>query len=135
MQLARKRAAPPAHGPNDDLKTALNRALFGIGDTWRLDQNDLAAILHRRSSTISDWKTNKAVSVSPENPSPNDTQIYEFIEFYDSVSSLFVRVEDQVGWLKTASPDFGGKSPIELLKINNKNLFALREWVDHLARP
>jgi hypothetical protein len=135
MQLARKRPAPPAHDPNDDLKTALYRVLFGIGDTWGLDQNDLAGILHRRSSTISDWKTNKAVSVSPENPSPNDTQIYEFIEFYDSVSSLFVRVEDQVGWLKTASPDFGKKSPIELLKTNNKNLFVLREWVDHLARP
>lgn len=135
MQLARKMTTPPIHSPNDDLKTALYRVLFGIGETWALDQNDLAGILHRRSSTVSDWKVNEAVSVSQENPSPNDTQIYEFIEFYDSVSSLFVRAEDQVGWLKTASPDFGGKSPIELLKINNKNLFALREWVDHLARP
>ncbi|MGK5081848.1 hypothetical protein WDW37_00985 [Bdellovibrionota bacterium FG-1] len=135
MQLARKRPVVPIHGPDDGLKTALCRVLFGIEETWGLDQNDLAGILHRRSSTISDWKTNQAVSVSPVNPSPNDTQIYEFIEFFDSVSSLFVRIEDQVGWLKTASPDFGGKSPLELLKLNNKNLFALREWVDHLARP
>jgi hypothetical protein len=135
MQLARKRPAPPAHDPSDDLKMALYRVLFGIEGTWGLDQNDLAGILHRRSSTISDWKTNEAVSVSPETPSPNDTQIYEFIEFYDSVSSLFVRIEDQVGWLKTASPDFDGKSPLAYLKLHSKNLFALREWVDHLARP
>ncbi len=57
------------------------------------------------------------------------------IEFYDSVSSLFVRIEDQVRWLKTPSEDFGGKSPIDLLKLNNKNLYSLREWVDFLARP
>ena len=135
MQLALKKPAPPVHHPKDDLKTALYRVLFGIERTWGLDQSDLAGILHRRSSTISDWKTNQAVSVSPENPSPNDTQIYEFIEFYDSVSSLFMRVEDQIGWLKTASSDFGGSSPLDLMKTNSKNLFALREWVDHLARP
>lgn len=134
MQLSLRTEVPPGIDSND-LRTALHRVLFGIETTWGLDQNELAGILHRSPSTISDWKGKGSVSVSRENPSPNDTQIFEFVEFYDSVSSLFVRVEDQVGWLKTASSDFGGKSPIELLKNNSKNLFALREWVDHLARP
>jgi hypothetical protein len=135
MQLARKQTIPPVQGSNTDLKTALYRVLFGIENTWRLGQKELAEILHRRPSTISDWKIKEAVSVSPDSPSPNDSQIYEFIEFYDSVSSLFVRVEEQIKWLKTPSIDFGGKSPMELLKISNRNLFVLREWVDHLARP
>jgi hypothetical protein len=135
VQLVKKKPIPPSYGANSDLKTALYCVLFGIEETWKLDQSDLAEILHRRSSTISDWKTKQAVSVSPETPSPNDTQIYEFIEFYDSVSSLFVRIEDQIGWLKTPSSEFGGKSPLELLKMNCRNLFALREWIDHLARP
>jgi hypothetical protein len=135
MRLAKKQSLPPAYAGSNDLKTALYHVLFGIEEAWKLDQTDLAEILHRRSSTISDWKLKGAVSVSPQNPSPNDTQIYEFIEFYDSVSSLFVRIEDQVRWLKTPSEDFGGKSPIDLLKLNNKNLYSLREWVDFLARP
>lgn len=115
-----------------ELKSALYRVLLGIENAWEIEQTDLADILHRSPSTISEWKSKKAVSVSIH-PSPNDVQIYELIELYDSVSSLFVRVEDQIGWLKTKSRDFGGKSPIELLKIQPKNLFALREWVDHLV--
>jgi hypothetical protein len=139
MQFAQKKSAvpinPPQKGAGNDLKTALFHVLFGIEDTWQLEQSDLAGILHRSASTISDWKSKEAISVAPENPSPNDAQIYEFIEFYDSVSSLFVRVEDQLGWLKTQSSDFNGKSPLNLLKEHSKNLYALREWVDHLARP
>lgn len=135
MQLAYKQAAAPPHGEND-LRTALYHVLFGIKNTWKLEQNDLAGILHRTPSTISDWKTNQTVSVSSsQHPSPNDSQIFEFIELYDSVSSLFLRVEDQIKWLKTKSSDFRNESPLELLKLSNKNLFALREWVDHLARP
>jgi hypothetical protein len=122
-------------GSGTELKTALFQVLQGIEKTWKIEQSELAAILHRSASTVSDWKTKKAVSVSVDNPSPNDAQIYELIEFYDSVASLFIRVEDQIGWLKTKSQDFGGKSPLELLKIQSKNLFALREWVDHVARP
>src|SRR4051812_2611584 len=106
MRLAQKKITASTLLPegisNSNLKTALFHVLFGIEKAWQLEQNDLAGILHRSASTISDWKTKKAVSVSPE-PSPNDAQIYELIEFYDSVTSFFVRVEDQVSWLKTAS--------------------------------
>ncbi len=138
MQFAKNIKAPvcPSQkGAGNDLKVALFHVLFGIEGNWQLEQNDLAGILHRSPSTISDWKRNESVSVSPENPSPNDAQIYEFIELYDSVSSFFVRVEDQISWLKSISRDFGGKSPIQLMKDHSKNLYALREWIDHLARP
>lgn len=139
MQFALKKSAvhssPPHRGTGNDLKAALFHVLFGIEETWKLEQNDLAGILHRSPSTISDWKNKEEVSVSPERPSPNDAQIYELIEFYDSVSSLFVRVEDQMSWLKSASVDFGNRSPLELLKLTPKNLYVLREWIDHLARP
>ncbi len=136
MQFARKKTAvPPARGKSTPLKTALYQVLFGIEDRWQLGQQELAAILHRSASTISDWKKNEAVAVSQDRPSPNDAQIYEFIELYDSVSSLFVRLEDQIRWLTTPSPDFHSKSPLQLLKASPKNLYALREWVDHFARP
>lgn len=119
---------------DSDLKTALFQVLCGIEREWQMDQNDLAKILHRSPSTISEWKNKGAVTVSPENPSPNDTQIYEFIEFYDAVNSLFLRIEDQITWLKRPSQDFGGASPFELLKTHTKNLYALREWIDHVGR-
>ena len=139
MPVNRSQVAIPsvykAGGTHEDLKSALFRILFGIETTWGLDQNDLAAILHRSPSTISVWKSQQAVSVAPSHPSPNDAQVFELIEFFDSVTSLLIRTEDQINWLRTTSPDFGGLSPLELLKLKPKNLYTLREWVDRVARP
>ncbi len=139
MGFARKKLEIPEsalyHESPNDLKVALHHVLFGIEKAWRIEQSDLASILHRSPSTISEWKGKGAVSVSTGKPSPNDAQIYELIELYDAVTSLFVRVEDQISWLHTKSLDFGGKSPLQLLKEHSQNLFALRAWVEHLARP
>ncbi len=122
-------------GSPTELRQALFHVLSGISSTWQLDQNSLAAIIHRSPSTISEWMNKESVSVSMSTPSPDDAQIYEFIEFYDSVSSLFVRVEDQTRWLKQAATEFGNKSPITILEEHPKNLYMLREWVDRAARP
>jgi hypothetical protein len=129
-----KAASPHFAGQSKALKQALYEILFGIQNTWQLGQSDLAAILHRSESTISDWKSKKSVSVSAE-PSPNDLVIYEFIEFYDSLCSTLGRVEDQLRWLKQISPDFGGESPLELIQKHPKNLYILRDWLDRASRP
>ncbi len=126
--------SPHLSHTHDDLKSALYNVLFGIQVTWKLPQSELAAILHRPESTVSDWKVKQTVNVSPE-PSPNDLTIYELIEFYDSVSSMFARVNDQLQWLHRRSSDFAGESPIELLKKHPKNLYLLRDWLDRAGRP
>jgi hypothetical protein len=117
------------------LGSALFKVLEGISKSWDLDQTELAAILHRDPSTLSTWKKSKSVTVSKDRPAPNDVQIYELIEFFDSLSSMLFRKEDQTKWLRTPSIEFGKKSPLALLKENPKNLFVLREYVDRVARP
>lgn len=136
MQIARKESSLSRQVTNekkDDLKIALAKILFGIERTWKLKPNELAEILHRAPSTVANWKRNESVSVSSDKPSPNDSQIYGFIELYDSLSAFFVCVEDQTGWLRTKSPDFGDKSPLDLLKKEVKYLYKLHEWIDHVA--
>ena len=136
MEFANRKPEPPGRNQShDSLGSALYKVLEGIRKTWQLGQNDLASILHREPSTISTWKNQQSVSVSKENPSPNDAQIFELVEFFDSLTSLIVRDEDQIQWLKTKSVEFGDKCPMELLRVNSKNLFALREHIDRIARP
>jgi hypothetical protein len=126
---------PNGLGEGRALGSALFKVLEGITNAWKLEQAELAAILHRDPSTISTWKRAKSVAVSKDNPAPNDVQIFELVEFFDSLSSMILRKEDQIRWLRTSSVEFGGKSPFELLKENPKNLFALREYVDRISRP
>jgi len=126
---------PNTLGEAKALGSAIFKVLEGIASTWKLDQGELASILHRDPSTISTWKRAKSVAVSKEHPAPNDVQIFELIEFFDSLSSLLFRKEEQIKWLRTQSVEFGGKSPFELLRENPKNLFALREYVDRISRP
>jgi hypothetical protein len=118
----------------EDLNSGLFLMVNGIKNVWNLSQKDLAEVLHRSGSTISDWKTHQRIHVS-KTPDANDKLIYEFIEFYDSVTSFFSRTSDQVKWLKTESEDFKNESPLSLLKKDPKNLYCLREWIDRLARP
>jgi hypothetical protein len=123
---------PKAQWSLEDLKSGLFLSVTGIENTWNLSQSDIAEVLHRSASTISDWKAKGKIHVS-KNPDPNDKVIYEFIEFYDSVSSFFSRTSDQIKWLKTSSKDFKNESPLSLLKKDIKNLYFLREWMDRLA--
>ena len=125
----------PSHSDHD-LTEALFRILEGICNSWQLSPTtELAEILQRQPSTVSDWFTRKHVHVSPSKPSPNDLLIYEFIDFYDSVSSLFLRSGDQIKWLRSVSTDFGNRSLLQLLKTDPKNIYALHEWINHTRQP
>lgn len=139
MELTDKPVRPPAEigSSHSEMGRALCEVLLGIQRTWKLDGSEIAKILHRNRSTVSEWLGERgSVAVSSGVLSPNDAAIFEFIELFDSVSSLFSREADQISWLRKPSSDFPrGQSPLELLFEHPKNLFALREWVDGLARP
>lgn len=137
MHFSQSSAKPPVstEAHHESLGKALFKVIAGIENTWKLKQNELANILHRDQSTVSTWKGKKAVSVGRGTVTPNDRHLFEFIELFDSLSSLFIRVDDQVNWLRSPSTEFGDVSPYELLVADSKNLFALREFVDRNSRP
>lgn len=118
----------------DDLCEGLYEILFGIKGEWELTQKELSQILHRSLSTLNEWRAKKKVHVSHTSDA-NDLLIYEFVEFFDSVTSLFPRKSDQIKWIRARSEAFGGESPLTLMARSPANLYHMREWVDHLSRP
>ena len=123
------------HDFDDEIKgEALFKIIFGILKEWDLSQEELGDLVGRSPTTISEWKKNKYISISKK-ITMTDYQLFEFIEFYKNLTNLFVSIKDRVAWLREASEGFGGKSPLQLIREDPRNLHNIRNIICSLANP
>lgn len=113
---------------------ALFKVIFGIMREWSLSQAELAVLVGRQPTTISEWKKKGTIPIS-KIPDMNDYQLFEFIELYKALTNLFVSVNDRVGWLREVNEGMGDKAPLELIRENPKNLSYVRDIIGHLSNP
>ena len=123
------------HDFDDSIKgKALYKVIFGILKEWELSQQELATLVHRPPSTISEWKKKESISVSKD-LDMNDYQLIEFIELYKVLTNLFVSLRDRVSWLRESNVGLGNKSPIDLIKTDPRNLHNIRLLMSKIANP
>lgn len=68
---------------------ALFKIIFGIMREWNLSQAELAILVGRQPTTISEWKKREFISTA-KTLDMNDYQLFEFIELYKALTDLFV---------------------------------------------
>jgi hypothetical protein len=113
---------------------ALYKVIFGILREWDLSQEELAILVGRQPTTISEWKKKESISLS-KTLAPNDYQILELIELYKVLTNIFVSINDRVSWLREANVGLGHKSPLELIKEDPRNLPQIRKLMSKIANP
>jgi hypothetical protein len=113
---------------------ALYKVVFGILKEWDLSQEELALLLNRTPTTISEWKKREFISIS-KNPDMNAYQIFEFIELYKGLTNLFVSVKDRVAWLREINEGLNNTSPLQLIQEDPRNLHSIRNLLSRLANP
>jgi hypothetical protein len=118
-----------------DLHSGLFKIIEGIKNEFEFTQRDLSKILHRPPTTISNWFEQKLIKVSKEGHTPDDAQIYELIELYDSLTSYFVHTQDQKAWLTTAQQIFENLSPIAYMQKHPAHLREVRKYLDRRINP
>ena len=123
------------HDFDDSVKgKALFKIIFGILKEWGLTQEELASLVHRRPTTISEWKRKESISVSKD-LDMNDYQLLEFIELYKILTNLFVSTKDRVSWLREPNAGLGNNAPLELIKTDPRNLHNIRLLMSKIANP
>jgi transcriptional regulator with XRE-family HTH domain len=123
------------HDFDESLKgDALYKVIFGIMREWDLSQEELADLVGRNPTTISEWKKNETIAISKK-MSMADYQLFEFIELYKTLTNLFVSIKDRVGWLRESNEGLENKSPLELIEKDPRNLQYIRDLVSRLANP
>ena len=120
----------------DDSATgkALYKIIFGILREWDLSQKELAILIHRPPTTISEWRKKESIPVS-KNLDMNDYQLIEFIELYKVLTNLFVSMNDRVSWLREPNEGLDGRSPLDLIEEDPRNLHHIRNLMSKLANP
>ncbi len=113
---------------------ALFKIIFGIMREWDLTQSELATLVGRQPTTISDWKKKEFISTSKA-PDMNDIQLFEFIELYKALTNFFVLTKDRVAWLREANDGMNKKAPLDLIKEDPRNLLYVRNILSHLSNP
>ena len=115
--------------------SSLFKVVFGIMREWELTQEELATILNKPPSTISEWKKNKFIPFS-KRPTNDEYQIIQFIEFYKLLSDFFASIEDRTSWIRDKNKALGEASPFEFIKVNPpRNLALLNDLIRRLANP
>ena len=104
---------------DQELAKALYSVLFGIETEWDLTPEVFASLLHVSEKTYIEWKNSKEVELNSEGAY---RRVLDFIDFYDTVSSFFASVSDQVGFLNAPGSTFNYNSPFELIKENFQNI-------------
>lgn len=123
------------HNFDDSVKgKALYKVIFGILKEWELSQEELAVLVHRKPTTISEWKKRESISVSKD-LDMNDYQLIEFIELYKVLTNLFVSKNDRVSWLRESNEGLGNQTPLELIKSDPRNLHNIRLLMSKIANP
>jgi hypothetical protein len=113
---------------------ALFKVIFGILKEWDLSQDELAILVNRRATTISEWKKKESIALS-KSLDMNDYQVLELIELYKVLTNIFVSIKDRVSWLRETNIGLGHKSPIALIKEDPRNLSHIRKLMSKIANP
>lgn len=119
----------------EDLHKGLYKILHGIQKEFGFDEVVIAKLLHKPPTTVNGWFKKKSVKVSKDKYTPDDVQIYELIELYDTISSYFVKTEDQVKWLQTEHRAFNGISPLSYIFEHPSHLRDVRRYLENRMNP
>lgn len=123
------------HNFDDSVKgRALYKIIFGILKEWGLSQEELAVLVHRKPTTISEWKRRGTISVAKD-LDMNDYQLFEFIELYKVLTNIFVSMNDRVSWLRESNEGLGNQTPLELIESDPRNLHKIRLLMSKIANP
>lgn len=134
-QLNFKSEKKVEHGFDDSIKAkALYKVIFGILQEWGLKQQELAILVHRPATTISEWKKKESIAVSKD-LDMNDYQLIEFIELYKVLTNVFVTTKDRVSWLREKNAGLDNKAPLDLIKADPRNLHNIRLLMSKIANP
>lgn len=117
------------------LHEGLYKILHGIQEEFGFEESVIARLIHKPRTTVNGWFKNKSVKVSRDKYTPDDVQIYELIELYDTLSSYFVKTEDQLIWLKTEHPAFGELSPLSYIYKHPSHLRDVRRYLEARMNP
>lgn len=123
------------HDFDDSLKGhALFKVIFGIMREWDLTQEELATLVGRPATTISEWKSKESIPIS-KNLSMNDYQLFTFIELYKALTNLFVLKNDRVSWLREKNEGLDNKSPLQIIEEDPRKLYDIKDLASRLTNP
>lgn len=117
------------------LHEGLYKILHGIQNEFGFEEAVIARLIHKPPTTVNGWFKKESVKVSKDRYTPDDVQIYELIELYDTISSYFVKTEDQIKWLKTEHRAFGGLSPLSYIYEHPSHLRDVRRYLEARMNP
>jgi hypothetical protein len=109
-----------------DLRKALAKVLVGIESEWKISSAEFGQLLHVTESMFLNWKSLESIDATDL----SFERVIRFIDFYDTISSLFAKVEDQIGFLNSTSEEFNFKSPFELIKDRFDNIMGIQFFID-----
>lgn len=105
---------------------------------WQLRPEQMARVLHVEVSKLEALLEVKASSTASDHAGPTVPSGFEaappFIQIYRKLAARFPKSEDQVKWLFTEHPDFGGSKPIDVATSSLENLFWLGYYLDAAPR-
>lgn len=93
---------------------------------WNLELPQLARLVHADEATLA-----RFLALSPAQAAELPTipvgldHAPALVSIYRRLRALYPRIEDQVKWLFTSHPDFGGEKPVEVAASSVANLL----WV------
>ncbi len=119
----------------EDLHKGLYKILHGIQKEFGFDEVVIAKLLHKPPTTVNGWFKKESVKVSKDKYTPDDVQVYELIELYDTISSYFVKTEDQVKWLETEHRAFNKLSPLSYIFAHPSHLRDVRRYLEARMNP
>ncbi len=119
----------------EDLHKGLYKILHGIQKEFGFDEVVIAKLLHKPPTTVNGWFKKESVKVSKDKYTPDDVQVYELIELYDTISSYFVKTEDQVKWLETEHRAFNKLSPLSYIFEHPSHLRDVRRYLEARMNP
>jgi hypothetical protein len=117
---------------NIDLNTGLRLIVIGIRGDWGLSDAEMSKILTLSLKEFNLWIRENRLPYIKDDPVRLET-LYDFIEFYDSVVSLFPKKADQLRFLDSKLHHFDNETPLTLVKCHPIFIYEVTDWLDRLA--
>lgn len=116
---------------DEAIEASISDMLQDISGAWDLKASDLAQLFSVDETIAHGWLDVDTGTVDSEAVEA----VVDFIQFYDLVAGFIVTIHDQKLWLKTPSPLFEGKSPLDFMKSGTKNIAEAKLRFDRLSNP
>lgn len=122
----------PQHFSLVQSRGVLGKALQGLQEEWGFTNTQMARLIRVKPNTYGYWMQKQEV---PFHHPPYSTEIeiiLALLSIFRSLGAMFVSSKDQLLWLNTSHPQFGGESPLEFAKHSSENLFYLKQYLDYV---